>query len=145
MKASNTTVRLALLLLVGSVVACDSSGNGGGNPPATNEDAGTDSSSVADSTVPGTDSAPDSPSTVSEGGDSTVPGTDSGGPSEAGEGSTPFDAPSLETGSCQSDASTCNTCYTPAQAAADPYNGCSPYTAACIPFDPTRVPTHPTL
>jgi hypothetical protein len=59
--------------------------------------------------------------------------------------STPTDAPSLDTGSCKSDAGTCNSCYSSAQAAADPYNACSQYTANCIKFDSTRVPSHPTL
>ena len=42
-----------------------------------------------------------------------------------------------DVGSCKSDASTCNSCYTPAQ---DPVNGCSPASANCIKFDNTRVP-----
>jgi hypothetical protein len=56
---------------------------------------------------------------------------------------TPSDASLLDTnlpdvGTCTSDASTCNSCYTPAQ---DPLNGCSPATVNCIPFDNSRVPS----
>jgi hypothetical protein len=54
------------------------------------------------------------------------------------------DAVSLDTGACVPESSTCNSCYTDAQAAADPYNTCSPYTASCVPFT-LPVPTHPTL
>jgi hypothetical protein len=39
--------------------------------------------------------------------------------------------------SCQSDASTCNSCTTPAN---DPYNACSEQAANCVPFDNNRVP-----
>ena len=42
-----------------------------------------------------------------------------------------------DVGACKSDATTCNSCYTPAQ---NPLNGCSPATVNCIPFDNTRVP-----
>jgi hypothetical protein len=52
----------------------------------------------------------------------------------------PADVLLVDTGSCVSETSTCNSCYTDAQAQADPYNTCSTYTAACVPFDPTRVP-----
>jgi len=124
MSARKTTIRVTGVLLAGSIaagfpVACSSSSNGG-NPTPTNYDSGT---------------APDT-TTSSSGGDSSST-TDTSAP-------TP-DSPSLDTGGCTSDASTCNSCYTAAQAAADPYNACSPYTAACIPFDPTRVPSHPSL
>ena len=47
-----------------------------------------------------------------------------------------------DTGSCMSDAANCNSCVTPAQ---DPYNACSSATTNCVPFDPSRVPQHPTL
>ena|GEM_PF-2395982 len=36
----------------------------------------------------------------------------------------------------------CNPCVAPD---ADPYNACSPFASGCIPFDPARVPSHPTL
>lgn len=36
----------------------------------------------------------------------------------------------------------CSSCATPAS---DPYNACSPFVGACIPFDAARVPAHPTL
>jgi hypothetical protein len=42
-----------------------------------------------------------------------------------------------DVGSCKSDASTCNSCFTVQQ---NPLNACSPATVACIPFDNTRVP-----
>ncbi len=42
-----------------------------------------------------------------------------------------------DVGSCTSDASTCNSCFTIQQ---DPLNACSPATVNCIPFDNTRVP-----
>jgi hypothetical protein len=49
-----------------------------------------------------------------------------------------IDANLPDVGNCVSDASTCNSCYTPAQ---NPLNGCSPATVNCIPFDNTRVPS----
>jgi hypothetical protein len=50
----------------------------------------------------------------------------------------------IDTGSCTSDASACNSCYTAQQAEQDPLNACAPETANCIPFTGT-VPTHPQL
>jgi hypothetical protein len=50
----------------------------------------------------------------------------------------------LDSGSCKSDSSACNSCYTDAQAAADPFNACSAYTKNCVPFT-TTVPTVPPL
>ncbi len=50
------------------------------------------------------------------------------------------DAVSLNVGDCAPETTTCNSCYSDAQAAADPYNTCSPYTVNRVPFDPTRVP-----
>ena len=50
----------------------------------------------------------------------------------------------LDTGKCTPDSSACNSCYTDAQAAADPFNACSSYTKNCVPFT-TAVPSHPTL
>jgi hypothetical protein len=53
------------------------------------------------------------------------------------------DTADLDTGSCMSDAATCNSCYTAQQAAADPYNACSSATANCVPFNnATRVPAN---
>jgi hypothetical protein len=47
---------------------------------------------------------------------------------------------SLSTPDCGSDSSACNSCYDDAQAAANPFNACSPYTKNCVPFDSKRVP-----
>ena len=65
------------------------------------------------------------------------------GPTPEGGGS---DAPELDTGSCVSDSSACNSCYTATQAAQDPLNACGPQgeTVNCIPFT-TTVPSHPVL
>ena len=115
---------IALFLGAASSAAVACSGDDNNGNPAPSTDSGTGS----DVTMQGDDS--------SMGTDSTTP---------PGDSTSPIDAPSLDTGSCKSDGGTCNSCYTAAQAAADPYNGCSTYTAACIPFDPTRVPTHPQL
>jgi hypothetical protein len=104
----------------GVAIACSGDDNGS-NPTPTINDSGT--------------------SDVTTSGDDSSTGTDSSTASDTGT----TDAPSLDTGSCKSDASTCNTCYTAAQAAADPYNACSQYTANCVSFDPTRVPTHPQI
>ena len=49
-----------------------------------------------------------------------------------------------DTGSCSSDSSACNTCYTDAQTAQDPLNACSAYTKNCVPVSLT-VPSHPTI
>ncbi len=49
----------------------------------------------------------------------------------------------IDTGSCVSDAATCNSCYSPMQNMQDPYNACAPSTANCIPFNNgTRVPAN---
>jgi hypothetical protein len=58
------------------------------------------------------------------------------GENEAGEeGGETTDAP-VDTGpTCESDATTCNSCT-----ATDLYNVCSTYTKYCVPFDKTRVP-----
>jgi hypothetical protein len=122
------TTRLSRLAVLGlaatlasALAAACSGDDNGSNPQPT-----TDGGAMPDGTT--------------SGGDSST-GTDS---SQAAESSAD-DAPSLDTGSCKSDASTCNTCYTAAQAAADPYNACSHYTANCVSFDPTRVPNHPSI
>jgi hypothetical protein len=114
-------IALAGAVAAGVAVACSGDDNSG-NPTPT-----VDSGSGSDVTTTGNDSST---------------GTDS---SSGSDTSTASDAPSLDTGACKSDAGTCNSCYTAAQAAADPFNACSPYTTNCIKFDATRVPTHPTL
>jgi hypothetical protein len=74
--------------------------------------------------------------------DSGTDGTTSSSGSTS-DGST--DAPTIDTGSCVTDASGCNSCYNAQQAAQDPLNACAPSTVNCIPFDNTKVPAHPTL
>jgi hypothetical protein len=72
---------------------------------------------------------------------------DGGGPGKEGGGQDTGipDTGLPDTGSCVSDSGSCNTCYTDAQAAADPLNGCSTYTKNCVSFAASRVPSHPTL
>jgi hypothetical protein len=119
MNTRKLSLRLAALALVataasGAVYGCSSDDSNSSNPGPSSHDGG--------------------------GNDGTVSSNDSGG-SDAGNVS---DAPVIDTGSCVSDASTCNSCYTPTQAQQDPLNGCAPETANCIPFTGT-VPTHPML
>jgi hypothetical protein len=86
------------------------------------------------------------PPVKDSGTDSTTNHGDSGAPKESGSGDTGAVDTSLpDTGGCKSDSGACNSCYTDAQAAADPYNACSSFTKNCVSFDPTRVPTHPSL
>lgn len=101
-------------------VACSGDDNNGNPSPTADSGSGNDGTMTEDSSN----------------------GTDS---SNGSDTSTASDGPSLDTGSCKSDAGTCNSCYSATQAAADPYNACSQYTANCIKFDSTRVPSHPTL
>jgi hypothetical protein len=121
MKARNVTLvlagpALALALSLTPFLGCG--GGGGGNPTPTVRDSGTDS----------TASHPD-----------TGSGSDASGNNDAAhETSIP------DTGSCVSESSACNTCYTDAQAATDPYNACSQYTKNCVPVTLT-VPSHPPL
>jgi hypothetical protein len=91
-------------------VACSSDDNS--NPGPTPLDASTDTS-VGSDTGPGTDGSTQSDSST--------------------DGGTP------DTGTCTSDAATCNSCVTQAQ---DPLHACSPATANCVPFDNTRVPAN---
>jgi hypothetical protein len=117
--------RLATLALVGAVACASAYGcsgdNSNNNPGPSNHDGG------------GTDSTASS-SGGSSGSSSGTVGDSSGG----------ADVPIIDTGTCTSDASTCNSCYTAAQAAQDPLNACAPETVNCIPFTKT-VPTHPML
>ena len=116
MKSSKLLAPLAAVAIVlgsaASLVAC-SSDDSSANPQPTVHDSGT----AADSTT---------------GGDSS-PGND---------GATTMDSAVIDTGTCMSDATTCNSCYTPQQAAQDPYNACAPSTANCIKFDNSRVPAN---
>jgi hypothetical protein len=131
MNSVNKTFRLTALSVltafaVAAAAAC--SGDDNNSNPAPTTDSGSTGSDV---TVSGDDSStPTGDSSTTPPGDSTTP---------------PIDAPSLDTGSCKSSMTTCNTCYTAAQAATDPYNGCTTYTAACQGFDPGQVPSHPML
>jgi hypothetical protein len=120
MKTTTTTLRLAaalLLTLASSVgiVACGGDDNAG-NPGPTPHDGGMDNTNPMNDAHPGNDVANDTPN--------------------------PTDSPNDTNPNCMSDAATCNSCVTPMQ---DPYNACSSYTANCIPFMASRVPTHPML
>ena len=68
--------------------------------------------------------------------------TTGGDSSTGGDTGTMMDSAALDTGSCMSDAASCNSCYSPTQNMADPYNACSSATANCIKFDNTRVPAN---
>jgi hypothetical protein len=123
MSAHNLTFRLGVLgafvvCAVATAYGCSSSGNS--NPTPTTFDGGNDATSSS----------------------SSGSGSSSGSSSDSGGGGN--DAPSFDTGSCVSDASTCNSCYSATQASADPLNACASSTVNCIPFTLT-VPTHPTL
>jgi hypothetical protein len=102
----------AIALATGLALAACSSNDNGGNPGPTAHDAGT--TNQPDTSVP--------------------PTTDGGSQEDTGPG---IDASLPDVGACQSDSSTCNSCYAPKD---DPVNGCSPYTVNCIKFDNTRVP-----
>jgi hypothetical protein len=126
MKTYKLALRFASLAAIAAVassvaVACSGDDNNSNPQPTLDSGMGSDVTMMGDDSSMGTDS------------------------SMTSDTSAPIDAPSLDTGSCKSDAGTCNSCYTAAQAAADPYNACSQYTVNCIKFDATRVPSHPTL
>jgi hypothetical protein len=70
--------------------------------------------------------------------DGSLPGDKDAGPGDNDSGPA-IDANLPDVGNCTSDASVCNSCYTPQQ---DPVNGCSPAAANCIPFTKT-VPQAP--
>jgi hypothetical protein len=119
MSSKNLSARLAVFALVvsagsASAYGCSSSNNN--NPAPSTNDSGSDSTSSSSS------------------------GSSSGGSSDGSMN----DSVVIDTGACMSDASTCNSCYTPMQAQEDPLNACAPETANCIPFTQT-VPTHPML
>jgi hypothetical protein len=84
------------------------------------------------------------PSSREGGADSTASSSSGSSSGSAGDSSGGADVPVIDTGSCVSDASSCNSCYTAQQAASDPLNACAPATVNCIPFTGT-VPTHPML
>jgi len=118
---------VSLLALGASLGAAACSGDSSSNNPTPTQ---TDSGMGTDSTMMmGDDSST---------GDSAAT-TDSSMTTDSG---TVQDTSLPDVGNCMSDASNCNSCYTPSQ---DPLNACSPYTANCVSFDKTRVPSHPTL
>jgi hypothetical protein len=120
----------AIAFLSGTTSALSFAGCGGGNSNPVPDASFNDS--------PGQDSPKsDSPVTQPEG------GTPEGGIKDSAPEATVPDV-SLDTGSCVSDSSACNSCYDDAQVAADPYNGCSAYTKNCVQFT-TPVPAHPSL
>jgi hypothetical protein len=84
------------------------------------------------------------PSSHDAGNDTTSSGSSGGSSGSSGGTEGGMDVVNIDTGSCTSDASTCNSCYSNMQAQEDPLNACAPETANCIPFTKT-VPTHPTL
>jgi hypothetical protein len=114
----------ALVAMAASSLSSACSSNSAGNPAPTPEDGGNDVASSSSSGSGG--------SSGSSGGGGSSSGSSSGGLTD---GPTPID-----TGNCQSDSSVCNSCYSDAQAAQDPYNACSAYAVNCTKFDNTRVP-----
>jgi len=119
MSSKNLSSRLAILALVvsaGSASAYGCSSSNSSNPAPSSKDSGSDGTSSGSS------------------------GSSSGGGSDGSMN----DAVVIDTGSCTSDASACNSCYTQMQQQEDPLNACAPETANCIPFTQT-VPTHPML
>jgi hypothetical protein len=127
-------VVLALTSCAGIALSIGGCGGGGANP-------------TPDASHPLDGSKPDSPATDSPSSDHASP--DGGNP----DGKPPTDSGpdvnipdvSLDTGSCSSDSAACNSCYTDAQAKADPLNACSSlYTKNCLQFTGT-VPTHGSL
>jgi hypothetical protein len=132
------TALLATAAISASVfVACSSSN--GTNPAPTVRDAGPDSTSKTD--------APTSHADGNTGKDTGPPGTDGGQTKDSGHSKDTgggVDSGPPDTGACKSDSGTCNSCYTAAQAASNPYTACSPYTKNCVPFT-TTVPSHPQL
>jgi hypothetical protein len=136
MKPRKLALRLTALALVTvvsyalSLIGCGNSNPSPGGPDASHAPDGSGSDSKTDTSKHPDSNAPDTNSSdhviVDSGTDTNLPDVN------------------LDTGKCTSDSSACNSCYTDAQAAADPFNACSSYTKNCVPFT-TKVPTHPTL
>jgi hypothetical protein len=123
---TRATLRLAvaaLLALASSVAGVACSGDNSGNPGPTPHDSGTQQDTSMGMDVQQSNDSPSSHDSPT-GNDAGDAGTDSSNPN------------------CTSDAMICNSCVTPQQ---DPYNACSTATTNCIPFDKTRVPSHPML
>lgn len=112
----------ALVAMAASSLASACSSDNASNPSPTSEDGGNDVTSSS-----------------SSGGSGGSSGSSSGG-SGSSSGALTDGPPPIDTGSCQSDSSVCNSCYTDAQAAQDPYNACSIYAVNCTKFDNGRVP-----
>lgn len=93
----------------------------------------------------GTNDTNPMPTQRDSGADSTTNHPDGGGQPDGGGETGGMDTSLPDTGSCKSDSSSCNSCYTDAQATTDPLNACSEYAKNCVPFDKTRVPSHPAL
>ena len=135
MKTRKLALRLTALALVATVpyvlslVGCGNSSPIPPGPDASHPPDGSGSDSKADTAKPpdGKTSDTNQPDVIVDSGtDTNLPDVN------------------LDTGKCTPDSSACNSCYTDAQAAADPFNACSAYTKNCVPFT-TTVPTHPTL
>jgi hypothetical protein len=139
MRASYSKAAVSLFTPVLALALAGCGNSTGGNPTPTIRDSGTDTSKVSDASRSDASRSDARPGSGSGSGDATTP---------------PTDAPiadviqipdvSLDTGTCVPTSTTCNSCYTDAQAATNPYNACSPYTKNCVPFT-TAVPTHPQL
>ena len=125
-KLSLRLVYVVLTLAAGATMAygCSSDSSNNNPGPSSHDGGGTDSTASG-----------------SGGGSGGSSGSSSG---TVGDSSGGADVPIIDTGACTSDASSCNSCYTAAQAAQDPLNACAPETVNCIPFTKT-VPTHPML
>jgi hypothetical protein len=133
MNTHKMTVSLIALALAASTITLASfSGCGSSN---NSPDAGNDSSFP--------DTGHGSGGTKGTGAGGTSGSGGSKGTGSGGTKGSPTDG-GIDTGTCKSDSGFCNTCYTDAQAAADPYNACSAYTASCVQFTGT-VPTVPPL
>jgi hypothetical protein len=135
MKPRKIALRLSALALVTTVpyavslVGCGNSNPTPGNPDASHPPDAHGSDSKADTAKQSDGKTSDTnqpDSIVDSGTDTNLPDVN------------------LDTGKCTPDSSACNSCYTDAQAAADPFNACSAYTKNCVPFT-TTVPKVPPL
>jgi hypothetical protein len=84
------------------------------------------------------------PTIRDSGPEGTTPHSEAGGKDSGPTESGPAETSIPDTGACESSSTSCNSCYTDAQAAKDPLNACSPYTTNCVAFTLT-VPSHPTI
>jgi hypothetical protein len=130
----STSIRLGVLTLalttLGAALAACSSNSANPSPGPTVFDSGADRSVAKQ--PDGSMSHPDGGSTHSPDGTVGTPDTSAGM-----DVVVQIEATLPDVGSCKSDASTCNSCFTVQQ---NPLNACSPATVDCIPFDNTRVP-----